>query len=164
LLTTAPLKDDSGMIQHFFGAQVDISPLFQKYNDLSAIFSKDFALSEPPAPPNGPRKSFFRRLSDKAKGRNHMMSKWPGLEEEVFRNNITIGEQIDVFRTAYGKVFTFGEKANLRSTFSLTRHPGKSNSRPSGQRHYFRNSMSRYQDNIYFHFLRRHLIISTRDQ
>lgn len=114
MLITAPLKDESGRIQNFFGAQVDVSSLFGKHNDLSAILAKDFAVADGPQPGvDVPRKSFLRRLSDRAKMRQHhspfsftpLSSSTPALEEEVLRDNITtIGEQVEVFRSAYGKV------------------------------------------------------------
>jgi hypothetical protein len=114
MLITAPVKDESGRIQNFFGAQVDVSSLFGKHNDLSAILAKDFAVADGPQPGVGvPRKSFLRRLSDRAKIRQHhspfsftpLSSSTPALEEEVLRDNITtIGEQVEVFRSAYGKV------------------------------------------------------------
>jgi hypothetical protein len=99
----APLRNETGEIEYFFGAQVDVSSLFHKHNDLSAILSKDFALSEPPA--SEARKSFFRRLSEKTRIHTKpLMPLTPGLEEEVVRENITIGEQMDVFRSAYARV------------------------------------------------------------
>lgn len=100
----APLRNETGEIEYFFGAQVDVSSLFHKHNDLSAILSKDFALSEPPASES--RKSFFRRLSEKTRihTTKPLMPLTPGLEEEVVRENITIGEQMDVFRSAYARV------------------------------------------------------------
>ena len=106
MLTLAPLRDETGRISYFFGAQVDVSSLFQKHNDLSALLSKDFALSEPPT--LEARKSFFRRLSEKTRihtTKHSMIALTPGLEEEVVRDNITtIGEQVDVFRSAYARV------------------------------------------------------------
>lgn len=119
------MKDDSGRIQNFFGAQVDVSSLFGKHNDLSAILSKDFAVTEfPQSTYEIPRKSFLRRLSDRTKIRQHhspfswspLSSSAPALEEEVLRDNITtIGEQVEVFRSAYGKVaLSRQEFANLQ--------------------------------------------------
>jgi hypothetical protein len=73
--------------------------------------SKDFALEQAPSA-EGSRKSFFRRLSEKTKLRQSIpvvtpTNLTPGLEEEVVSDNITtVGEQIAVFRTAYGKVTT----------------------------------------------------------
>jgi hypothetical protein len=120
----APLKDENGRIQNFFGAQVDVSPLFGKHNDLSAILFKDFAVSDCSQPSfDSPRKSFLRRLSDRAKKRQHpcpfsftpLSSSAPGLEQEVLRDNITtIGEQLDVFRVAYGKVLSCHEATNYK--------------------------------------------------
>jgi hypothetical protein len=110
LANAAPLRDECGEIVYFFGAQVDASSFFRKNNDLSAILSKDFALESPPSTDVG-RKSFFRRLSEKTKLRQHTpilqapLSQTPGLEEEVVHDKITtVGEQVTVFRTAYGKV------------------------------------------------------------
>jgi hypothetical protein len=129
LLIVAPLKDENGRIQNFFGAQVDVSPLFGKHNDLSAVLSKDFAVSDCSQPSfDSPRKSFLRRLSDRAKKRQHpspfsftpLSSSAPGLEQEVLRDNITtIGEQLDVFRSAYGKVLSFHEAANYSISSSM---------------------------------------------
>ena len=121
VLTTAPLKNDDGETVHFFGAQVDVSSLFHKHNDLSAILSRDFSLADtPPATAEGPRKSFFRRVSEKTKTSlrlNHSLSTTQlssGLEEEVVRENInTIGEQVDVFRSAYAKVRSSRHTSNL---------------------------------------------------
>jgi hypothetical protein len=124
-LMAAPLKDESGRIQNFFGAQVDVSPLFGKHNDLSAILSKDFAVSDcSKLSFDAPRKSFLRRLSDRAKKHQHqsgpfsftpLSSSAQALEEEVLRDNITtIDEQVDVFRSAYGKVLTFQELTNYK--------------------------------------------------
>ena len=99
------MRDQTGEIAYFFGAQVDVSSLFEKHNDLSAILSKDFTLNEPPT--TEARKSFFRRLSEKTKLHTTKHSVMPlthSLEEEVVRKNITIGEQVDVFRTAYSRV------------------------------------------------------------
>jgi len=109
-LIIAPLRNEAEEIVNFFGAQVDVSSLFQKHNDLSAILSKDFALPEtPPATAEGGRKSFFRRLSEKTKTSlrpNHSSTLLSGgLEQEVVHENIsTIGEQMSVFRSAYAKV------------------------------------------------------------
>jgi hypothetical protein len=121
----APLKDDNGRIQNFFGAQVDVSPLFGKHNDLSAVLSKDFAVSDCSKTSfDAPRKSFLRRLGDRAKKRQHHSSPFSftslsssalALEQEVLRDNITtIGEQVDVFRSAYGKVLSFHEVTNCK--------------------------------------------------
>jgi hypothetical protein len=115
LVDIAPLRDETGDIRYFFGAQVDVSSLFQRNNDLSAILSRDFALNDARGAATPPvieekttRKSFFRRLSERAKIRpTPILSTSPGLEEEVVREDITtIGEQVEVFRSAYGKVST----------------------------------------------------------
>jgi len=55
------------------------------------------------------RKGFFRRLSEKTRihtiKQTVIMPQTTGLEEEVVRENITtIGEQVDVFRSAYARV------------------------------------------------------------
>jgi hypothetical protein len=103
-LTLAPLRNEEGQIIYFFGAQVDVSTLFHKHNDLSAVLSRHFALND--APPISPRKSFFRRLSERTRIRplDPLSPPTMGLEEDIVRPNYRIGQQISSFRTAYSKV------------------------------------------------------------
>jgi hypothetical protein len=162
------LRNESGEIIKFFGAQVDVSSLFQKYNDLSAMLSRDFALSEPVGAPDSPRKGFFRRISERTRLRNNMQflslgPQSPGLEEEVVSDNITtIGQQVQVFRSAYAKVF-FPIFKLTRSISLPFRNLGSYNSVQMLQRHY-----SQLQTHLYHHnrsslSSRRHSPISIRD-
>jgi hypothetical protein len=81
-----------------------VSSLFHRHNDLSAILARDFALTNEP-PQTSPRKSFFRRLSEKTRIRplNPISPPTIGLEQEVVQQN-TIGQQVSCFRSAYSKV------------------------------------------------------------
>jgi len=111
------LKDETSNIRYFFGAQVDVSSLFHRNNDLSAILSQDFALPAPsPTEIQNPRKSFFRRLSEKTRFRpSPVISPSVGLVEEVVREDITtIGEQVDVFRSAYAKYILVDNTGNIQ--------------------------------------------------
>ena len=70
------------------------------------MLSRDFAESPPATTPveeKPTRRPFFRRLSEKTKVRPvPIVSSSVGLEEEVVRDDITsIGEQVEVFRSAY---------------------------------------------------------------